>query len=261
MSFFTKFCREVAAAGLPVDSGAGEVITSSNVGFLPAPAQRYLRFMGVVGRHQEWSFRAGFRGRFRTKPGQSWMKCQTWQYNHRAPVARIFHIRIRFGGILTVIARDTYIGGRGRMLVRLMDLFPIADAAGEEFDTGESVTYLNDAVLLCPTMLFVPEISWAAVDDQSFVLSMRDHGQTVTARVFVNADGAPTLFSTTDRFCYNPDAPKKLIRARWTTPVAGWQTIGGRHIPTRAEAVWHLRGGAFTYADFTPIPESLAFNL
>jgi len=107
------------------------------------------------------------------------------------------------------------------MLIRLMDLIAIGDGTGEEYDIGELVTYLNDAVLICPTMLLVPAISWAAVDGTSFDISLTDHGRRVTARVFVGADGAPTEFSTTDRFCYNPDEPKTLLRARWTTPVEG----------------------------------------
>jgi len=261
MSMYGKFCREIASAGLPVASAPGEVIADSQLASLPEPAQRYLRFMGVVGRARDWSFRLGYHGRFRTKPQQSWMKCEAWQYNSRLAVARIFHIRIRFGGVAAVLARDTYRDGKGRMLIRLMDLIAIGDGTGEEYDIGELVTYLNDAVLICPTMLLVPAISWAAVDGTSFDISLTDHGRRVTARVFVGADGAPTEFSTTDRFCYNPDEPKTLLRARWTTPVEGWQTVDGRTLPIRAQAVWHLPSGPFTYADFTLVPQSLVFNV
>ena len=118
--------------------------------------------MGVVGRLRDWSFRLGFRGRFRIKPQQPWMPCEAWQYNSRLALARIFHIRIRMGGTIPIIARDTYINGHGRMLVKLLDLFTIADGAGEEYDIGELATYLNDAVLVAPSMLLVPEVAWAA---------------------------------------------------------------------------------------------------
>lgn len=247
--------------GLPSVPGPVEVIAGSQLGSLPEPAQRYLRFMGVVGRPQDWSFRAGFTGRFRTKPRQSWMKCEAWQYNSRPAVARIFHIRIRFGGLLQVIGRDTYDHGRGRMRIRLLDLFTIEDGTGEEYDIGELVTYLNDAVLIAPSMLLVPEISWAPVDASSFDVSLTDHGRTVTARVIVDENGAPKDFSTMDRFCYNPDEPKKLMRARWTTPIAGWEVVDGRPQPTGGQAVWRLPQGPFAYADFRLIPGSLVFNV
>ena len=256
-----RFFREVVSAGLPAGPGPVDVVTEAHVIPLPEPAQRYMRFMGVMGRPRDWSFRLGFTGKFRTKPQQPWLKCKTWQYNSRLAPARIFHIRIRIGGLLSVVGRDTYVQGRGRMLIRLLDLITIEDAAGEEYDIGELVTYLNDAVLIAPSMLLAPDVSWAPVDASSFDVSLVDHSRTVTARVVVDEKGAPSDFSTTDRFCYNPDAPKQLMRARWTTPIAGWEVVDGRPLPTRGQAVWHFPQGPFHYADFRPVPGTLAFNV
>jgi len=261
MSMRRRFLTEVAAANLPAGPGSLDVVSISQIASLPEPAQRYLQFMGVVGRPQDWSVRLGFTGRFRTKPRQPWMKCEAWQYNSRLARARIFHIRIRFGGLLPVIARDTYVEGHGRMLVKMLDLFPLADGTGEEYDIGELATYLDDAVLVAPSMLLVPEIRWSPVSSDSFDLTLTDHGRTVSARVLIDSRGAPTDFSTMDRFCYNPDQPQQLMRARWTTPVAGWQTVDGRPQPTGAQTVWHLPQGPFVYADFRPIPATLAFNV
>lgn len=261
MSLRRRFLREVAAAGLPASPGPANAVTVSRIPALPEPAQRYLRFMGIEGRPPDWSFRLGFTGRFRTNPRQSWMACEAWQYNSRPALARIFHIRIRFAGLFPVIGRDTYLHGRGRMLIRLLDLFPIEDGLGEEYDIGEMVTYLNDAVLIAPSMLLAPEVAWASVDDTSFDVKLTDQGRTVTARVILDENGAPQEFRTTDRFCYDPDHPKHLMRMRWSTPVSGWQSIDGRLLPTGAQAIWHLPEGPFVYADFRPIPGSLAFNV
>jgi hypothetical protein len=261
MSMRRRFLKKVKSAELPAGSGAVDVIGDADLRSLPEPAQRYFRFMGVVGRSGDWSFRLGFTGRFRTRLGQPWMKCEAWQYNTRAPPARIFHIRIRFAGIFPVLGRDTYLRGRGRMLVKLLDLFTLADGSGEEYDTGELVTWLNDVVLIAPSMLLAPNISWAPVDCDSFDVSLTDCGRTVSARVTVGENGAPKVFSTTDRFCYNPDDPRRLIRARWTTPVAGWQVVEGRPLPKSGQAVWHLAQGPFVYAEFRPMPGTLAFNL
>jgi len=261
MSLRTQFLSEVAAAGLPIGPGSMDVVTDSQIAPLPEPAQRYLQFMRVVGRPRDWSFRLGFTGRFRTKPRQPWMPCEVWQYNSRLALARIFHIRIRLGGLLPIIARDTYVAGHGRMHVKVLGLFTVADGAGEEYDTGELVTFLNDAVLCAPSMLLAPDISWSSTDSGSFDLTLTDHGRTVAARVLIDSSGAPTEFSTTDRFCYNPDQPEQLMRARWTTPIAGWQDVEGRPLPTAAQAVWHLPQGPFPYADFHLIPGTLAFNV
>jgi hypothetical protein len=256
-----RFLKEVASLGLPSGRGPLDPVTDAELSPLPGPVRRYLAFMGVPGRPRDWAFRLAFTGRFRTRPAQAWMACQTWQYNSRVAVARVFQIRLRFGGLVPVVGRDSYLGGRGRMLIRLFDLWAIQDAAGAEYDTGELVTYLNDAVLIAPSMLLTRDVTWAAVDAESFDVALTDHGRTVTARVVIDKRGAPRDFSTTDRFCNDPDDPKRLMRARWTTPIGGWQTVGGRQLPTRGEATWHLPRGPFTYADFSLVPGSVAFNL
>ena len=175
-------------------------------------------------------------------------------------MARIFHIRIRFGGLVPVIGRDTYLRGRGRMLVKLLDLFTIEDGMGDEYDTGELVTYLNDAVMIAPAMLFVPEISFSPVDADSFEASLTDHRRTVIAQVIADEDGAPRDFSTTDRFCYDAKRPNKLMRARWSAPMEQLELVDGQRRPTSRKAVWHLPQGPFAYADFRLIPRSLVFN-
>src|SRR6188768_4190973 len=93
-----KFMRELKARYLPrgprPDTNMVPV-TESDLEPLPEAARRYLRFMAVVGRPRDWSFRLGFTGRFRRSRGGAWMRCEAWQYSTRVGLARIFHIRIR----------------------------------------------------------------------------------------------------------------------------------------------------------------------
>jgi hypothetical protein len=261
MTLRTPFLNEMASLGLPEGPGADGPVVEADLVALPAPAQRYLRCMGVVGRARDWSFRLGWRGRFRRGATQPWMPCEAWQYNSRPAIARIMHLRVRLAGLIPLVGRDTYIGGHGRMLIKLLDLVSVVDATGTEFDLGELVTYLNDAVLLAPSMLLVPAVSWSAVDAHSFTLALTDQGHTVTARVTIDERGLPHGFSTTDRFLEDPANPRQLIRAEWTTPVTEWGTIEGRPFPIQARAVWRLPGGDLPYADFQLIPGSAAFNI
>ena len=53
----------------------------------------------------------------------------------------------------------------------------------------------------------------------------------------------------------------KRVRTEWRTPVSGWQDVAGRKLPTRAEAVWQLPTGPFSYADFSVDPALIAFNV
>lgn len=247
-----------AAAIDGAEVGDATEVTDADLEALPEPARRYMRFMGVVGRPRDWSFLVQFRGRFK-RAGQPWMPCEAWQYNTNRPVSRLFHMRIDFLHVLPMIGRDSYVSGRGAMRGKLLDLVTVADGSGPEFDLGELVTYLNDALVLAPSMLLDGSTTWRAVDDDAdaFDVGLTDGGHTVAARVFVDARGAMTDFATEDRWC---DLPDGLVQARWTTPVHGWTTVDGRPWMTGARAVWHLPDGPLPYVDGAFVPRSIVRN-
>jgi hypothetical protein len=241
---YQRLIREIGVGGVPTGPGDQSTVTEAEVSRLPDVVQRYLRFMGVVGRPRIWSLRARFVGRFRLRPRLGWMPAEAWQYNSSLGIARVFVMRLRFAGFVPMVGSDTYLRGHGRMLGKLLDRVTVADGKGDEFDIGELTTYLNDAILLAPSMLLGSATSWNDVDGGSFDVSLADGGRSVRGRVFVDARGAPYDFSTTDRYA---DLPGGLTRAEWHTPVTDWDVVDGRAVPGRFGAVWHLPHGQLPY--------------
>lgn len=259
---YDRLVEDVAAAGLRSGHPEGVVtegvVTDADLAGLPDAVQRYMRFMGVVGRPRDWSFRARFVGRFRMRPDAGWATAEAWQYNSAVEIARVFVLRIRLAHLVPVVGRDTYVHGRGRMLVKLMNLLPVADGKGEEFDHSELITYLNDAVLLAPSMLLGPAASWAAVDDRAFDVTLTDAARSVTARVFLDERGAPVDFHA-DRYA---TLPSGLTLARWRTPVTTWDTaLSQRPLPGPAKAVYDLPDGPFPYIEGRFVPGTVAYNV
>ncbi|MBK8938895.1 MAG: CoA-binding protein [Polyangiaceae bacterium] len=253
-----KLMREVAALALPAPPDDDEPVHEAELAALPAAAQRYMRFMGVVGAPRDASFTMCFEGRFLF--GGEWVPCECAQFDARVPVTRVFHMRLRVKGLVPTYVRDTYLRGHGHMLGKLLDSVAVVDDASEEVTIGECVTYLNDAVLMAPSMLLVPEVTFSAAGDEAFDVVLTDAGRTVRARVFVDAQGAVTDFSTTDRFYAPPGSKDPPARCEWRTPVDGWQEHLGRRFPTTARAVWMLPTGPLTYAEFPFDPRSFAPN-
>jgi hypothetical protein len=68
------------------------------------------------------------------------------------------------------------------------------------------------------------------------------------------------VFATDGRSLRDP-ASKRVRRARWSTPIPGWQEVNGRRLPTGGRAVWHLPQGDFAYAELTVEPEDIAYNV
>jgi hypothetical protein len=252
------FERELRTTTSPARNRALEMVDELAVRELPPAVRRYLQFMGVVGRPRDWSIRAHFKARFRRAPG-AWQECEALQYDTRLELSRVFYMQLSLKGVLPVTVRDTYVRGRGSMRAKAFDVFNVVDGKGYEIDVGELVTYLNDAILMAPSLLLGPETTWKQVNDDCFDVTLSDHGLSVTARVWLDQQGAPVDFSTTDRFFEAPDG--KLVRTEWRTPVSGWQRVGDRQLPTHAQAVWQLPSGPFAYADFSMDPSQIAFNV
>jgi Family of unknown function (DUF6544) len=253
-----RLAADVAALGLPGGPAQPAVVTQAHLAGLPPAAQRYLRFMGVTGGPPDWSFLAHITGRFRLRPGMPWLRCEAWQYSTCPTVTRLFHMRLSAAGLLRMTGRDAYALGSGRMRGTLAGLVTVADAQGRQTSESELVTYLNDAVLLAPSMLLALPVRWAPGDDGSFDITLEDSGHRVTARVFLDERGAPADFSTEDRWCALPGG---LVRARWTTPVDGWRHVNGRWLPSAGAAIWHLPEGPFRYAEFRFGPGSVQYNV
>jgi hypothetical protein len=253
-----RFTDAVATAELSSGPGDERVVTADEIAHLPSVVRRYLRFMGVVEQPRAWSFRVRFQGKFRIRRGLGWMPAEAWQYNSAVQIGRLFVMRIRFVGVIPMYGHDTYLRGHGRMTGKLFGRFTVVEGQGPEFDIGELTTYLNDAIMLAPSMLLTPSTTWTEVDGHSFDITLVDAGRSVTGRVYLDDTGAPFDFSTTDRFA---DLPSGLVRAEWRTPVQNWHAIDGRVVPGQVSAVWRLPDGDLPYIKGGFVPDSLALNV
>lgn len=253
-AFRRRVGRDLAATALrrATDCGMltrvphGPVVTQDDLLGLPMLARRYLIGMEVVGRHRDSVVSIDTHGRFRLRPNLPWLPYVAHQINTAAPIGRMFHMRIDATPLVPLVAEDAYVAGRGWMRGRAFGLLGIVDASGPELDSGELVTWLNDAVLLAPTMLLHPWIEWSDLDDHSFGVTVRDGARSATARVVLDDAGRVSTFETFDR---SVDLGGGMQRARWSTPVSGW-SIGADGRPTfsSGSAVWELPDGDFEYA-------------
>lgn len=255
-----KLDDEVGTLGLHVYPDA-KPVTEADLLDLPAPAQRYFHFMGVVGRPRDESLAIDTPIRFRRAPDAPFAEGHMRQFNARRDVARVFHMQLPMFH-LPVYVRDTYVEGHGHMQAKVFDVVKVVDEAGEKLDVGELVTYLNDAVMFAPSMLLVPAVAITPVDEHAFDVALTDRGTTVHARVFVDDRGAPVDFHTTDRFVTDPAHPKDgMVRAEWTTPMESFIEVDGRRFASRGRATWMLPAGPFTYAEMEVGAGDVRFNV
>jgi hypothetical protein len=245
-SFRARYAREVAA-GLARRT-AQPPVAEADLAPLPAPVQRYLRNVGVVGQPRVQSARFRLRGTFRGEPTGPWMPITVDQVSFFDRRTRLFHIRARRAGV-PIEALHQLVGPTATFTVRLASLVTVADAYGPEVDRSESVTFLNDMAFLAPAALLSPALRWEPVDDRTARVTYAEEGQTVRAELSFDAEGWLTGFRSDDRSMSSADG-KRFRRVRWSTPLRDRRAFGPFRLASRGDAVWEPPEGAWAYARF-----------
>jgi hypothetical protein len=222
---------------LPPEEVPGGVISAADLESLPPVARRYFRYSNVV----------------RQGPEAKWMPFVSRQYNLLSEPARVFYIRTTKGPMSGV---DSYLGGRGRMQIKLFDLITVADSKGPEMDKSGLVTFLND-LLFCPVAYFSLPIRWRQLDERRAELSLTHDGNTVTAVLTIDEAGRPVNWQSADR---HADIKGEPLPDRWSTPMTAYGEVAGLRIPVAGRGVHDLEGTpAYAYTEIEALRD-LAWN-
>ena len=93
-------------------------------------------------------------------------------------------------------------------------------------------------------------IEWTAVDDRHARATFANAGHTASA--VLTFDDAHELidFVSDDRLRSSADG-RTFTRQRWSTPIAGYRSFGGRRLGARGAGRWHPDDEpAFDYLEF-----------
>lgn len=244
-SLRSRYLREVGAA-LERTSMDAPLLTVEDLVEFPPQVRTYLERVGAVGAPRMRGFHARFRARIRGGPDEPWMEGTAEQYEVFDPPARHFFMKVRRAG-LPVDVYHRYAGASASIEGRLLGIFPVLDVAGPEMTRSETVTVLNDAFFLAPAALAELPIEWEVLDVRRVRATWENAGWRVSGVAYFDAEGDLVDFDSTDRYMLNGDTPRL---ARWSTPIHGYVSAGGRRVPASAEARWGEAGEEWTYADF-----------
>jgi len=234
--------KQVRSFLAPVRSVPPVAITAENLDALPVPVRRWMEASGAVGGPIPRSVRLKQRGLLRTSPGQAYMPTEAHQYFRVDEPGFVWRVRVRMMRLIPIAGRDSYVGGRGRMLIKVASLIPVANAADDKIDQGELVRFLSEIVWF-PAASLSPFIRWESMDDNSARATMTYRGVSCSA-VFSFDERGRFIRLSADR--YMGAGPSAKLE-RWATSATDWGDFGGCLIPIKGGVTWKLDGGGFTY--------------
>lgn len=253
-SFSARFARDRdALLARPVRPAPP--VTEEDLGALPPPMAAYLRRVGAVGRPHIRNMRVTFNAQMRGSSTDAWMKATAEQYEFFDPPARLFHMRARRGFVpFDVFHR--YVDGSATFQVRIAGLIPIVNKSGPVLTRTETVTLMNDIVVMAPAAVLDLPFTWQESDQRSVRATFTNAGHTVSARLTFDASGDLTGFLSNDR---TQEDAKGSRNIPWSTPISGYREIDGIRVGAVGDANWIEDSGEWTYGKFEI--RSLVYNV
>ena len=240
-SFNQKVAQEVAALFQKTDAKK-DGIRQTDLARLPPCVQKWLENSGVIGKARISTVRLKQQGMMRTKPARAWMPFTAVQYFTVAPPAFNWQVNVQAAPLLSLAGRDQYANGRGHMLIKLLALFPVADAKGPETDQGSMVRYLAETIWF-PTAALSDYLTWEALDAASARVTMSYGGVTAAGVFRFNAQGDVISFEA-QRY---GEFDGTYSLETWFITMTGWKTLQGIRIPYASEVAWKSKAGDFTW--------------
>jgi hypothetical protein len=185
------FQRHLNELDLPSGPGDQDPATEADIARLPEPARRLSDFHASGRSTAGLVISCPIDGAVpaTTGPGLDALRRAAVQQQRGDHPGPAYAAGLCWRGACQCSALTPTLAGTGQMRGKILNLIPVLNGSGREYDIGELVTYLNDACIVAPSMLLTPAATWTAVDDRAFDVTLVDRGNTTTARIFVDDIG------------------------------------------------------------------------
>ncbi len=227
------------------------VVTEADLAMLPPLMQAYLRQNGAVGRARVHNMRVTFTAQMRSSVTAPWMQATATQYEFFDHPARLFHMTASRAGIpFDVLHR--YVDGAATFEVRIAGLIPMVNKSGPEITHDETVTLMNDVLVMAPAAVLDMPFTFTTLGPQTVQATFSNAGITVSAVLTFDSAGDLVGFTSADR-------AHSREPATWSTPISDYRVIDGIRIGARGDANWIEPSGEWTYGRFEIT--SIAYNV
>lgn len=219
-------------------------ITQESIDLLPLPVQKYLKFVGIIGKNKVYNFKIKITAKMKIDYNTDFVESNIVQYTFDKGLMRIFFMKMNYKGI-PIIGFDSFLDGEAKLKMKILGLFTTVYEKGKKINKAETVTLFNDMCILAPSLLVDANIKWKTLDDYSVEAEFKNDKEVISAILLFNRDYKLINFISNDRYYLKKGEEFKNVK--WSTPISEYSIINGYNLPTKYRAYWHFDEKDFCY--------------
>jgi hypothetical protein len=218
-------------------------ISAADLARLPAPVKRYLELAGVVGKPRYRFAHITHGGFFRPSPKGPWFPIQGEYYLTTGKPTFVWYGKIRMPLGISVVARDSCIGGRGRMLIKLASAIVVGDSTGPETDQSARGRLVSELSMVPTSLVPSDHVRWEPIDERGARMVVRAGASEEAAVLQFGDNGMPTRIVVQRSYEDRGKTP-------WTGTVKAYREFQGLNVCEEIEGAWNLPEGDYCYVRF-----------
>ena len=178
------------------------------------------------------------------KPGSRRLPFSAEQTMSVVEVGFLWRAWLRMAG-LSMQVIDYMVDGNAGLEGRLLGSIPIVQATDTDaMFRGEGMRYLAELIWNPDAILLNHQLTWRVVNGRTLAVATGEGARRCEVRFNLDEAGDPIRMEADDR----PRQDGRVAtNGPWFGRCGGYQIIGGRRIPTLAEAGWLIDGVEFIY--------------
>jgi hypothetical protein len=185
---------------------------------------------------------------FRTSEKSQFSKLTAVQhYNLRSP-GFVWIADLMASSIIPVKAIDTYLNGKGNVLIKLLSSITISDETGPEMDQSSLMRYFVEAPFVPYILLPSNVVKWSLINQSTAKVEIVLNNQKYEMEISFNQKGEIIKVFTKDRY---RTTNAGYVKSGFTARFNDYKEFNGVKIPTYAEIEWNEKDKDFMYGKFT----------
>ena len=248
-SVFTKMNINNTVSDLrdSIDFSNSELFTYSEIQNQPMLIQNYFKTAIDDSIIKPKFITVKQKAQFKTDLKSDWKPITAVQYFTTESPNFLWASEMKSSKIFWVNAIDSYINGKGNMLIKLNSSITVADSWGIELDKSGLFRYISEAVLFPTKLIPSQNLDWNILDSNTAEIKFKDGELSIVAKLYFNSENLISKIETYDKYRALEEGYERSL---YTIYLSEYKKLNGFMIPTYIEAEWDLKSGKFKYGKF-----------